>query len=86
MAPLVVDPCSYLNPHHSVGHCRGRHRAEEVFDCVPAHGPGSRRGGQARRSDCRPVPRAGLTSRSWSNQDLLNDHRRRVVVAGPSPP
>ena len=21
MAPLVVDPCSYLNPHHSVGHC-----------------------------------------------------------------
>ena len=23
MAPLVVDPCSYLNPHHSVGHCHG---------------------------------------------------------------
>ena len=21
MAPLVVDPCGYLNPHHSVGHC-----------------------------------------------------------------
>ena len=21
MAPLAVDPCSYLNPHHSVGHC-----------------------------------------------------------------
>ena len=22
MAPLVVDPCGYLKPHHSVGHCR----------------------------------------------------------------
>ena len=22
MAPLLVDPCDYLNPHHSVGHCR----------------------------------------------------------------
>ena len=22
MAPLVVDPCGYLEPHHSVGHCR----------------------------------------------------------------
>ena len=21
MAPLVVDPCGYLKPHHSVGHC-----------------------------------------------------------------
>ena len=21
MAPLLVDPCDYLNPHHSVGHC-----------------------------------------------------------------
>ena len=21
MAPLVVDPCDYLKPHHSVGHC-----------------------------------------------------------------
>ena len=21
MAPLVVDPCAYLKPHHSVGHC-----------------------------------------------------------------
>ena len=24
MAPLVVDPCGYLKPHHSVGHCRTR--------------------------------------------------------------
>ena len=22
MNPLVVDPCGYLKPHHSVGHCR----------------------------------------------------------------
>ena len=21
MAPLLVDPCDYLKPHHSVGHC-----------------------------------------------------------------
>ena len=21
MTPLVVDPCGYLKPHHSVGHC-----------------------------------------------------------------
>ena len=24
MTPLVVDPCGYLNPHHSVGHCQPR--------------------------------------------------------------
>ena len=21
MAPLMVDPCAYLKPHHPVGHC-----------------------------------------------------------------
>ena len=21
MAPLLVDPCDHLKPHHSVGHC-----------------------------------------------------------------
>ena len=26
MAPLVVDPCDYLKPHHSVGHCRTHKR------------------------------------------------------------
>ena len=25
MAPLVVDPCGYLKPHHSVGHCPRLH-------------------------------------------------------------
>ena len=24
MTPLVVDPCGYLKPHHSVGHCQRR--------------------------------------------------------------
>ena len=25
MAPLMVDPCAYLKPHHSVGRCQPRH-------------------------------------------------------------
>ena len=28
MAPLLVDPCDYLKPHHSVGHCLGLEVAE----------------------------------------------------------
>ena len=35
MAPLVVDPCGYLKPHHSVGHCPLLHDTDRhcyVFD------------------------------------------------------
>ena len=32
MAPLVVDPCGYLKPHHSVGHCQ----ISLVGELVPA--------------------------------------------------
>ena len=28
MAPLVVDPCGYLKPHHSVGHCLSLHQTQ----------------------------------------------------------
>ena len=28
MTPLVVDPCGYLKPHHSVGHCHQRYLAQ----------------------------------------------------------
>lgn len=58
MAPLVVDPCGYLKPHHSVGHClrnrERRHRpgvvgnnfsAVERCDNVDLRGTGRR--GQA---------------------------------------
>ena len=49
MAPLVVDPCGYLKPHHSVGHCP-----------VPPKDPSTRtrrhrRRGLARTDEMRPA-------------------------------
>ena len=41
MAPLVVDPCSYLNPHHSVGHCHAKPSEPSNGASQTASGPTS---------------------------------------------